>query len=166
MSARLIEKPAVLCGSTGKVFAQLMLLGVGAASTGRSLRISEPIATVAACEDEIMDYGQPGWPEPGPAEEVVERFKGQLYSIDGDRAHVTLTDSHGEEFVADCEARRLTALGVGEGDWFFCTVLKTAEGVRLTYEAAPRKEVPEQRQAEIRREVEDALTKLRGSPGF
>jgi hypothetical protein len=161
-----IEKPSIPPSSNGEVVTRLLLLGVYAVTSERPYRIGSPIASVTPCEYEIVGRGELAWPEPERAEVVIERFKGQLDRIEGDLAHVTLTDSFGEEFVADCVARRLTRLNIKEGDSFFCTILKTAGRVQVSYEPAPRKEVSKERQAAIRREVEDALTKLTDFPGF
>src|SRR5262245_44126900 len=63
MTVTLREKPLFPCASTDKVAAHLRLLGVSAASTGRSSRLGVPIATVSPHEDEIADYDQPPWPK-------------------------------------------------------------------------------------------------------
>src|SRR5262249_41447254 len=63
MTVTLLEKPAFPGASTDNVAVQLRLLGIGAASTGRSSRLGDPVAAIPPYEDEIADFDQPPWPK-------------------------------------------------------------------------------------------------------
>src|SRR5262249_23290505 len=63
MNAAPIEKQAFPGTSTGRAVARLRLLGIGAASTQSSSRLSLHIAAVSPYEDGIADFDQPPWPD-------------------------------------------------------------------------------------------------------
>jgi hypothetical protein len=63
MTATLIEKPAFPGASTDRVVARFQLVGIGAASSGRSSRLEPPVAAVPPYEDDKVDFEQPPWPE-------------------------------------------------------------------------------------------------------
>jgi hypothetical protein len=164
MNALRLEKPTIPSTFNGDGATRFLLRAVVGASTKRSFDLPDSIVSVSPREDESIDCAGSKWRGPQHAEVVIERFTGQLDCMEGNLAHISLKDYEGEEFVADCDAERLRPLGIGPGDRFFCTILNTPEGARFSYQAAPRRLVSEERQAEIRREVEDALKYLEHDP--
>ncbi len=64
MNDTLIEKPEIRRAVSSEVYARVFLWGVGTESTEKPSRIGAPIAAVATCEDEMIDFGQCGVLEP------------------------------------------------------------------------------------------------------
>lgn len=147
MSAvRAIEMPVLPRTSNSPL--RLRLCGISAVSATRCSRMDSQIASGLPCENSVVAY----YPET-----VIERFKGQLHRIAGGLARVTLVDSQGGMFYSDCPSGRLTSIDLKEGDWFYCTLWKTSEGMRFSYEAIPRRPLSRERQIQIRNEVKNAL---------
>jgi len=95
-----------------------------------------------------------------------ERFEGFVERVEGEVAYVSLESERGERLQGPYPADELAARGVGERDRFRLTLTDEGESVRFDLQSIPRKTVPAERQAEIQREIEQALSGFTGEDDY
>jgi hypothetical protein len=95
-----------------------------------------------------------------------ERFEGFVERLEADVAYVSLASERGERLHGPYPADELVAKGVGERDRFWLTLTDVGDSVQFDIQLIPRKVVSAERQAEIQREIEEALEGYTGEEDY
>jgi hypothetical protein len=87
---------------------------------------------------------------------VLERLEGFVEQIEGSTAFVTLKSEHGEELYGEYPAADLLAKGIQERRCFRCETVELDGQVRVSFEAIPDREAPDEEDA-INRRIDKLL---------
>ena len=93
--------------------------------------------------------------EPDP-EDVIARLTGLASLVEGDVAHVTLTDANGGEVYVDCSIRELAARGIDPRMCFEYVVCRHPKGNLIMLRQSPPMEPTDEDLARLRDEVREA----------
>jgi hypothetical protein len=95
-----------------------------------------------------------------------ERFEGFVERLEADIAYVSLESEQGERLCGPYPVDELAARGVGERDRFWLTLTDVGNSVQFDILLIPREVVSAERQAEIQREIEQALDGYTGDDDY
>ncbi len=85
-------------------------------------------------------------------------LRGKVDRIDGDIAHVTLTDDHARETFADCNVAELSAHGIGDGDLFECIIQNRGRETVVTLKPVPERVLSPKEWKRISAQIEEELS--------